>query len=499
MIDATPLPRRAGTREAKLELPITPETLTAALKASVSRVTPFANRPADVQVVAGPSEPGSGVMGSMMRPISTPLVLGGFDPRAVDLVSSAFRDSGFTPIATGLGGGQTPPATGPLREGDAIGVALAGGDLDMGATGTITHIDGNRIYAFGHPLYNLGPTSFPITRAYVHTVLPSLMTSFKVASMGETIGTMHQDRATAIAGTLGSGPVTVPMKVTLRRSTDQGANASPDTASRTFTYQLVNDQMFTPLIAYVAMFNTLSAYERQFGTATFAIKSRARLKGHGDLSLDDVYTGDSAMLGASAAIAGPLSMLLANDLEPITLEGLDVTVTTAETPRIVTIERVWLDEVRPRAGRTTALKILTRSYRGDDRISTVPIEIPANAVGRLSILVSDGRQLNAIEQRDLKRSLEPQSVAQMVKLLNDTHRNNRVYVRLMTGTPGAVVNGEAMAALPPSVLAVLEGDRNGGSFTPMRSATIGEWELPMDSAVTGSRLLTLEVDSGSGR
>jgi hypothetical protein len=499
MIDATPLPRRAGTREAKLELPITPETLTAALRASVSRVTPFANRPADVQVVAGPSEPGSGVMGSMMRPISTPLVLGGFEPGAVDLVSSAFRDSGFTPVVTGLGGGQTPGATGPLREGDAIGVALAGGDIDMGATGTITHIDGNRIYAFGHPLYNLGPTSFPLTRAYVHTVLPSLMTSFKVASIGETIGTMHQDRATAIAGTLGNGPVTVPMKVTLRRSSDQGANGSPDAASRTFTYQLVNDQMFTPLIAYVAMFNTLSAYERQFGTATFAIKSRATLKGHGDLSLDDVFTGDSAMLGASAAIAGPLTMLLGNDLEPITLEGLDVSVTTAETPRIVTIERVWLDEVRPRAGRTTALKILTRSYRGDDRILTVPIEIPANAAGRLSILVSDGRQLNAIEQRDLKRSLDPQSVAQLVKLLNDTRRNNRVYVRLMTGTPGAVVNGEAMAALPPSVLAVLESDRNGGSFTPMRSATIGEWELPMDSAVTGSRLLTLEVDSGSGR
>ena len=499
MIDATPLPRRVGTREAKLQLPITPETLTAALKATAARVLPFASRPADVQVLTGPSGPEAGAMGPMLRPIATPLLLGGFDPAAVDLVSSAFRESGFTPMATGLSSGtQAPRATGPLREGDAIGVALASGDIDMGATGTITHIDGNRIYAFGHPLYNLGPTSFPMTRAYVHTVLPSLMTSFKVASMGETIGTMHQDRSTAIAGTLGSGPATVPMKVTLRRSTASGSDAS-DTAERTFTYQLVNDQMFTPLVAYVAMFNTLSAYERQFGTATFSLKSRAKLKGHGDLALDDVFTGDSAMLGASAAIAGPLAMLLANDLEPITLEGLDIAVTTAEVPRIVTIERVWLDEVRPRAGRTTALKILTRSYRGEDRISTVPIDIPVHATGRLSILVSDGRQLNAIEQRDLKRSLEPQSVAQMVKLLNDTHRNNRVYVRLMTGTPGAVVNGEAMAALPPSVLAVLESDRNGGSFTPMRSATIGEWELPMESAVSGSRLLTLEVDSGSGR
>ncbi len=192
-------------------------------------------------------------------------------------------------------------------------------------------------------------------------------------------------------------------------------------------------------------------------------------------------------------------MLLANDLEPITVEGLDISITSAETPRSVSIERVWLDDIRPRSGRTTSLKILTKSYRGEEKISTVPIEIPSNAPGRLSILVTDGRQLNAIEQRDIRRSLDPQSVAQLVKLLNETRRNNRIYVRLMTGTPGAVVNGEAMAALPPSVLSILESDRNGGSFTPMRSATVGEWELPMDSAVTGSRLLTIEVDNGSGR
>ena len=42
----------------------------------------------------------------------------------------------------------------------------------LGATGTVTHIDGDRVYAFGHPMYNLGPTEFPMTRAYVYTVLP---------------------------------------------------------------------------------------------------------------------------------------------------------------------------------------------------------------------------------------------------------------------------------------------------------------------------------------
>ena len=496
MKNATLSQRRVGTGQARLELPITREGLTAALAAVSARVAPFARRPADVQSIGMPTATG-GQLGAVLRPISTPLLMGGFEPEAVELLSGAFRDAGFTPMVTGvLSSEQAAAAAGPLQEGDAIGVALASGDLEMGATGTVTHIDGDRVYAFGHPLYNLGPTEFPLTRAYVHTVLPSLATSFKISSLGETIGTMRQDRATAIAGTLGKGPGLVPMTVTLERAEGPAGAAGE---KRTFKYQLVNDQMFTPLIAYVAMFNTLSSYERQFGAATFSVKSRARIKGHADLSVEDVFTGDNPMLGAATAVAGPLTMLLANDIEPITVEGLDVAITSAETPRSVSIERVWLDDIRPRAGRATPLKILTKSYRGEEKISTVSIDIPSNAAGRLSILVTDGRQLNALEQRDVKRSLEPQSVAQMLKLLNDTRRNNRIYIRLLTGTPGAVVNGEAMAALPPSVLSVLEADRNGGSFTPMRSATVGEWELPMESAVSGSRLLVLEVDNGSGR
>jgi hypothetical protein len=87
----------------------------------------------------------------------------------------------------------------------------------------------------------------------------------------------------------------------------------------------------------------------------------------------------------------------------------------------------------------------------------------------------------------------------MIKVLNQAHRNNRVYVRLLTGTPGAVVNGEALTSLPPSVLAVLEGDRSGGSFTPIRSAALGEWELPMDSAISGTRVLTIDLDGRPGR
>ena len=487
MIDATAdrSARRTSSPQARIDLPISPERLAGAIRATYARVAAFADRPADVQVFGLPASAGS-QMGALLRPIATPLVMSGMSATTSDLVSTMFRDAGFTPVLSGGFSGDSAPAAEPLRPGDPVGVSLLSGDGEMGATGTVTHVDGTRVYAFGHPFFNFGPTAFPMTRATVYTSLPSLMSSFKIATMGEVIGTVQQDRATAIAGTLGSGPATVPLTITL----DSGGGAT-----RTFKYKAAVDQLFTPLLTYVALFNTLGNYERQFGATTVTIKGKASFDKHADLAYEDIFTGDGTIPAASAYVAGPITMLLANDLEKVTLKGVELAITTSEESRSATIERVWLDDVRPRAGRALPLKVLTRSYRGAEKISTIPIEIPANASGQLTVMVTDGKQLNQIEQRELRRSLQPQSVAQMIKVLNQAHRNNRLYVRLLTGTPGAVVNGEALPSLPPSVLAVLEGDRSGGNFAPIRSAALGQWELPMDSAIVGTRVLTIDLDS----
>jgi hypothetical protein len=484
MIDATASSARRATAQAgaRIPLPITPEGLASAVRNAYSRVAAFADRPNDVQAVGMPVAAGA-QLGALLRPIATPLLMSGFDARTADLVSSMFGNAGFAPMLAG-GGADDDSKPGPLRPGDPVGVQLLSGDGEMGATGTVTHIDGDKVYAFGHPFFNVGPAEFPMTRAHIYTTLPSLQSSFKIATMGDVIGAIRQDRATAIAGTLGKGPATIPVHVTL--TSERGGDHS-------FTFNIVNDQLFTPLLAYVALFNTLGSYERQFGSATFSVNGSAKFADHPSLDFDDIFTGEGPIAGASAYVAGPLTMLLANDLEPVNLTSLDLKINASEESRRATIERVWIDEVRPRAGQTVPLKVLTRNYRGAETISTIPIDIPANASGQLTVLVTDGKQLNQLEARELRRELEPQSVSQMIRVLNETHRNNRIYVRMLTGSPGAVINGEAMTSLPPSVLAVLDGDRSSGDFTPIRSAAIGEWELPMASAVSGTRALTIDV------
>jgi hypothetical protein len=154
---------------------------------------------------------------------------------------------------------------------------------------------------------------------------------------------------------------------------------------------------------------------------------------------------------------------------------------------------VWLGRREVRAGETVPVNVLTRTYRGEERTQTLDLVVPRTARGTVSIVVSDGARLAQTEQRETRPPREAESVAQMIRVFNRARRNNRIYVKLVAPAPGAVVAGEPQPALPPSVLAVLEGDQPGADVLPLSSVVLGEWALPSDHAVTGHRTLALTL------
>src|SRR5207244_1087435 len=189
---------------------------------------------------------------------------------------------------------------------------------------------------------------------------------------------------------------------------------------------------------------------------------------HDAITFENMFSGDQPSMSAAAYIVAPITALMGNDYEKVELDGLNLAISSVEQPKTATLQRVWLDDPRPRAGRTVPLKVLLRTYRGEEVLRTLPIDIPANASGMLSVLVSDGSRLNQLEQREA-RPQQPRSVPQMIRTLNKARRNNTLYVKLIGSEPGAVVNGELLSSLPPSILGVLEADRNGGNFNPLHS------------------------------
>jgi hypothetical protein len=425
--------------------------------------------------------------GQALSPLSLPLVFSGFDPGVFQWAQGLFAGMGFRPVM-GAGGGAKPQAPLPdLAPGAAVGLSLVEGDLDLSATGTITHIDGGRVYAFGHPFYNLGPTQFPMKKAYVYSVFPSLYQSWKISAPADPVGTNDQDRIAANAGRLGQTPRMIP--VTVNISTILGQN-------RTFSFRMVDDELFSPVLAYVSLASVLQANERAYGTSTIRVDATVGLSGNRTVRVEDLFTQEQPAMQAAALVAAPLAYVMTNDFEKVRIEKLDVDVSSEETVQSATVERVWLERTGPvRPGSEVPLKVLLRTYRGEARTETISVGIPVNApTGTYSLMVADAQSLTALEQREMRQSFAPKDLDQLIRAINGLRRNNHVYARLLRTDEGAIVRGEYLQSLPPSVLSVLGGSDQGTSVVPLRTAAVWDYDLTTDFAVTGSRVLTLNVE-----
>jgi hypothetical protein len=415
------------------------------------------------------------------------MVFSGFDPATFDWARDLFSSLGFSPV---MGTGQGPAPREPLPDlapGSPVGVSLIEGDMDLSVTGTVTHIDGDRVYAFGHPFYNLGPTQFPMKKAYVYSVFPSLYQSWKIATTLDPVGTIDQDRTTAIAGRLGRTPRMIP--VTVRLTTSRGQE-------RQFAFRIVEDELFSPVLAYVSMLSVLQGNERAFGTSTIRLNARLTLSGGREVRVEDLFTEEQPAVQAAGLVAAPIAYVMSNDFERVTVEKVDLDVSSHETIQSASLQRVWVERTGPlRPGSVVPLKVLLRTYRGETITETIPLSIPSSApAGTYSLLVSDATALTNLEQREMRQPFIPKDLDQLIRAINGLRRNNHVYARLMRPDEGAIVSGEYLQSLPPSVLSVLGTSEMGGTVIPIRTAAVWDFDLPTDYAVSGSRVLSITVE-----
>ena len=184
------------------------------------------------------------------------------------------------------------------------------------------------------------------------------MSSSKIASTGDVIGTVQQDRATTIAGTLGPGPSMIP--ITLNLTSERGTR-------KTFRMAMVRDQLFTPLLAYLVdpeHAHVLRAAERRGQLRRCG--APPQVKNHSGLAFEDLFSGDQPSVGAAASVVAPINFLLRNAFEDVEIEGLTLDIEASEQARSATLERVWLDGARVRPGATVDIKVLLRTYRGEE-------------------------------------------------------------------------------------------------------------------------------------
>jgi hypothetical protein len=402
-----------------------------------------------------PTAVGAGGLAGM-KPIATPIAASGFSPRALAMLADQFAPIGLAPAAGGAATDRIKREEGdkPLVPGSPLSIAMVTGDFDISGIGTVTHVEGDRVYGFGHPMMSLGSCQFPMMTGYIHTVYPRASVSMKMGSPLKTVGVVDTDVSTGVAGRLGQKPDMLPVTVKVT----SGRYSEP----QTFRVEVVREPNLMPTQVMAVMANAVDTEGELPSELTARLRAKIVLKGGQTIEIDDAIsgarysgpTGPQAMFGPVASIVGLLSR---NALCPVRIETIDAQVEVVRGRTTASIEAVRLLSDRLEPGETLKALVTIKPFKRDRETIPIAMKLPADLPeGHYEAVISDMTGSLRRRLRNDPRLLEPRDQEGLIRLVRVQTEINRKSLNLHVQRPdkGLAIEGQSLPNLPGSVRAV---------------------------------------------
>jgi hypothetical protein len=466
-----------------------PRAVSFAELASTGWLPAFPKANASTGVLSGVSmnSPLMAVAGQTFQRIATPVTFTGFSQETLNFFAPQLMQAGLLPVSAVGGSAAISPMktadASTLVGGDSVSMQLTRGDYSLAAAGTVTHRDGNKIYAFGHPFLGLGSSDLPMSESHVVTVIPNINNSFKLAVPDAMVGSMTQDRATGVFGTLGQAPAMIPVRLNI--NTSRGG-------TETLNFEVARDEFLTPLLLNIAIYNAITAQERGLGDTTVSVKSDIKIKGQDAVHIERRFAGAQASQMAAGSVVAPASVLLRSRFDDLQITGINVEIGSEDESKTAVLDRLSIDRAKVRAGETVEVQAFARTNGGKVYIQRISINIPEETpAGVFTIAVGDGGQI----QRDSAiQQFVPRNLGELISTINKLKSNDRLYAQISRLSTGAVIGASELPNLPPSVLATINNDRIVGGVKPVVSTVVYETTLPpSEFIITGQQSLSIEV------
>jgi hypothetical protein len=429
--------------------------------------------------------------GAQLADIATPLSFGGFTRATLETFAPQLRALGLEPRqAVGSAGKLDSTMGNPadLKPGSMISVQLLAGDYNVGADGTVTYIDGNRVYAFGHRFLDVGATSLPFARSEVIALVPNTNTSFKLSSAREWMGAIGYDGNTAISGELGRRAAMVPVSVGVRR------DGKP---IERYQMQMVNDPLLSPLLVQMAVFSAIDATERTVGAATFRVTGEIEFQNAASpVRVDNMFSADNgSATQVSLATAVPMAYVMQSDFNMLRLKSIALNIEAFEQKKELDIDGITVSRREARAGDTVRLNISLVGENGAETTRQVDYQVPIGAEpGTLYFTVADANTSNLTDFRQVL-SATARTPSQVIATVNNLHPNTRAYVRVWRTDPAFQLEGVDLPDPPSSVALILAGSQSSlAGITQTRNSKIAEMEIDAgDMVISGAKTVQVEI------
>ncbi|HML34091.1 MAG TPA: SpoIVB peptidase S55 domain-containing protein [Sporomusa sphaeroides] len=391
---------------------------------------------------------------------ATPLMVSGFGEQSLKMLADKLKPYNLTPYAVNSSMADTNNgiAYRTVEPGSTIGVQLVRGDVSVGALGTVTYVEGDKILAFGHPFLKRGQANYFLTDAKVYTTVSGLENSFKVGNSTEAIGMITQDRGAGIAGKLGHFPSVVPLRISVTDSTLSRTND--------LWAQVVQDEELAPTLAAVSVFNAIEKTTDRVGSGSARVGfeiSAAGIPG-GVLKRENMfYTQGNIGELAIAEVHEALALLAGNQFSPVTVMDVKVDVTIDNERRTATIVEAKANTAEAKPGDKVDIEVKLKPFRSSEPITrqvtyTVPQE---QQPGTLMLAVRGGGMIslaqlmgkNQVTEEDITKLFlakpKAKSLDEAVKELVNRDRNNDIVVEAIEmGMPNSTGGGTGKNVKP---------------------------------------------------
>lgn len=372
------------------------------------------------------------------------------------LYATGFGDAGFRYLSQKLAplGIKASPTLGSsssddvntdydavLEPGSPVGVVVAYGDFTLGATGTVTAVDDNRILAFGHPFLHRGNVNYFMTDASVVGTVSGQSDGMKLANVGNLIGRVNQDRGTGVAGILGEFPSVVPIRVAVDDKTLE--------RTQTFSVSAAYDEDFLPLlsatISYAALGRTVDNLAESTVKVHFSIGTNAMDGGKVERTNLFYAPADVGQV-AFNELGQAMNLICSNTERESDIYDVQVDITSEAERRTASLISAIPDKLKAHAGDTVTFETTIKPYRGDKITLKIPFTVPkTQRVGAMHLdlhgggLVSVSQLMAAVqEQAGVDLSAEEdktETTSDKLKKFLETDANNEIVVEPSSSGP----------------------------------------------------------------
>ena len=324
-----------------------------------------------------------------------------------------------------------------------------------------------------------------MTACYIHEVLPSQMLSFKLGTSSHPMGTIHQDRAPGVAGTIGRHAAMLPAGILVR---------SPG-SRQTYSIEVVRNRELTPVLLRSAVASALISAEKLSGETTVKARVRITMSGRPPLVVENIHAGPVGLGQAVLGLTTPLSRLLRNPFEQVDVRKAEFELEVEERARTARIASVRLNKGSFEPGDTARVTVVLQPYLEDRYTVAADIQIPRHAgKGRLTLRAASASERRASEPKRAPGEHNPGDLDHLVRLLGRVERNDDLFLELLSPEPGVTIDGREVASLPSSVLAALRRSRESGVVRSVTQTVLVQKRLRASHVLSGSQTVYIDVN-----